>query len=64
MEFPSPVVRLLGKIDKTIGLVVPMLDKKRAASNQRAKSILGWQPRNLEEMTVAMAESLIKLGLV
>ncbi len=64
LEFPSLMVRFLALFDKTIALTVPLLDKKKPASSQRAKSVLGWQPRSLEEMTVAMAESLIKLGLV
>lgn len=64
LEFPSLLVRLLGLFDKTIALTVPLLDKKRPASSARARRVLGWQPRGLEEMTLAMAESLIKLGLV
>ncbi len=62
--FPSFLVRLLGNFDKTIALTVPMLDKKGEVSNAQTVKVLGWQPRGLEEMTVAMAESLIKLELV
>ncbi|MGA7805424.1 MAG: aldehyde reductase, partial [Bradyrhizobium sp.] len=36
----------------------------RRASGVKARRLLGWSPRDNEEIIVATAESLIRLGLV
>ena len=40
------------------------MDKRQDISNERARRVLGWKPRGLEEMVVDMAESLIRHGAV
>lgn len=42
--------------------IVPQLGKYRDASNEKAKTILGWQPRSNEEALLAAAETLFKFG--
>lgn len=64
LEFPSWAVRLLGRIDPTIRLTVPMLDQSSTFDTTRIRHDLNWQPRGLEEMLVSMANSLIEMGLV
>ena len=58
-------------IIKTLALVFPMarqvandLGVQRIASNQKAKTLLGWKPRTNQQTLEATAESLIRLGLV
>jgi dihydroflavonol-4-reductase len=43
---------------------LPMLGKVRRATSAKARQVLGWTPRGNEEMILATAESLIRLGLV
>jgi nucleoside-diphosphate-sugar epimerase len=43
---------------------VPDLGKVRPASNQKARTVLDWQPRSGDEAIVATAESLLALGIV
>jgi len=33
-------------------------------TNEKAKRVLGWEPRSREDAIVATAESLVELGLV
>ena len=44
--------------------VVPQLGRYRNASNDKAKTILGWKPRSNEEAILATAESLFSFGLI
>ena len=61
---PSWVVRLAALRDPKMKAIVPMLGVNMNASNDKAKRLLGWQPRSREEAIVATAESLIRLGLL
>ena len=61
---PDWQLRLAGLFDRRARDIVPDLGKVRAASNEKARRVLGWEPRTNEEAIVATAESLIKLGLV
>lgn len=45
-------------------LVATMLDVMMDATSGKARRLLGWKPRPVEESVVATAESLIRLGLV
>ena len=40
------------------------LGKVRRASNEKARRVLGWEPRSNEEGILATAQSLMRLGLV
>jgi nucleoside-diphosphate-sugar epimerase len=61
-EIPNWVVRLAALADPSVRLVLPELGKKKTGSNQKARTVLGWNPRSREEAIVATAESLLKLG--
>jgi dihydroflavonol-4-reductase len=44
--------------------ILPELGMNKNASNEKARRLLGWNPRSREESILATAESLIQLGLV
>ncbi|MGA6982935.1 MAG: aldehyde reductase, partial [Candidatus Sulfotelmatobacter sp.] len=50
--------------DPTVKQILPELGKKKNATNEKARRLLGWTPRSNEESIVAAAESLIRLGLL
>ena len=60
-ELPNFVVRLAARRDPAIRQLVPMLGKVREASSEKARRLLGWNPRGNEEIILATAESLIAL---
>jgi nucleoside-diphosphate-sugar epimerase len=61
---PDFAVRLVSLFDKTTRAVVGNLGLRADVSNERIKRVLGWKPRSVEEMVVAMGESLIEHGVV
>lgn len=61
---PDFVLRLLGLFDSGIALAVPFLNESRSGSNEKAKTLLGWNPRSNADAVAATGESLIRLGLV
>jgi nucleoside-diphosphate-sugar epimerase len=63
-ELPNWAVRLASFVDPTVKQILPELGMRKEASNEKARRLLGWQPRSNEESIVASAESLIKLGLL
>jgi dihydroflavonol-4-reductase len=63
-ELPNWLVRLAGLRDPAVKLITPELGKKKSATNEKAKRVLGWTPRSNEEAIVATAESLVQLGLL
>ena len=63
-ELPNWMVRLAALRDPAIKLILPELGKKKNATNEKARRLLGWQPRSNEEALVATAESLVRLGLL
>ena len=64
IEFPAVLVRLLALFDKKIAIVVRDLNWDYDLSNEKAKRILKWSPRSVEESILSMAESLIEQGFV
>jgi nucleoside-diphosphate-sugar epimerase len=63
-EVPNWVVRLVAMKDPAAKQILPELGKRKNATNEKAKRILGWAPRSNEEAIVATAESLVRLGLL
>ncbi len=63
-ELPDWFVRLFALINPEVRQVVPELGKHKNATSEKAKRVLEWSPRPVEEAIVATAESLLKLGLV
>ena len=63
-QLPNWLVRLAALRDPAVKQILPELGKWKNATNEKARSVLGWSPRTSEESVVATAESLLKLGLV
>ncbi|MDP9076500.1 MAG: aldehyde reductase [Bacteroidota bacterium] len=61
---PNWVVRILALFNKQIKAMLPLVGVYRGASNQKAKSLLGWQPRSNEEAILASAQSMVKWGTI
>jgi nucleoside-diphosphate-sugar epimerase len=63
-QLPNWMVRLAALRDPAIKLILPELGKRKNATNEKARRVLGWAPRSNEEAIVATAESLERLGLL
>jgi nucleoside-diphosphate-sugar epimerase len=63
-ELPNWLVRLVALRDPAAKQILPELGKKKNATNEKARRLLGWAPRTVEESIVATAESLLRLGLL
>jgi dihydroflavonol-4-reductase len=63
-ELPDWLLKVVGRFNRSVGQMVPELGKRKNGSNEKAKRLLGWEPRSTEEAVVAAAESLVRLGLV
>jgi nucleoside-diphosphate-sugar epimerase len=63
-ELPNWMVRLASLRDPAIKLILPELGKRKNATNQKARQLLGWTPRSNEEAITATAESLVRLALL
>jgi len=61
---PNFLLRLMAIFDPEVSAVLPELGKWKNATNEKARRVLGWEPRSREDAIVATAESLVKLGLV
>ena len=61
---PNFLLRAIAFFDPTVALIIPELGQFKDVSNEKAKTVLGWQPRSNVDSLVATAESLIKFGLV
>jgi len=63
-KLPDWMVRVAALFSPTARNIVPQLGRYRNASNEKAKTMLGWQPRTNEESILATAESLFRFGLI
>jgi nucleoside-diphosphate-sugar epimerase len=63
-SLPNWLIHVVALFDKTTRLVVGHLGERADVSNERIKKVLDWRPRSLEEMVVAMGESMIEQGVV
>ena len=61
---PNFMVRLAAIFDKAVRVVVYELGTLPRVDNSRIKDTLAWQPRGLEEMVTAMADSMIEHKVV
>ena len=50
--------------DPAVRQIVPELGKRKNATNEKARRVLGWLPRSNEEAVVATAQSLLQFGLL
>jgi nucleoside-diphosphate-sugar epimerase len=63
-ELPSWLVRLAALLDPAVKQILPELDRRKDATAEKARRLLGWSPRPPEEALAASGESLIRLGLL
>ena len=63
-ELPNWLVRVVALTDPPVRQIVPELGKRKNATNEKARTVLGWTPRSTEESIVATGESLLRLGLL
>ncbi|WFE30384.1 aldehyde reductase [Solwaraspora sp. WMMD791] len=56
---PDWAVRVAARFSPRAAFVVPELGEPRQASADKARQLLGWQPRPAEDAVIAMATSLI-----
>jgi nucleoside-diphosphate-sugar epimerase len=63
-QLPNWLVRLAALRDPAVKQIIPELGKWKNATNEKARTMLGWGPRSREEAVVATAESLVRLGLL
>ena len=63
-ELPNMLLKFVGLFGGVISLITPELGKKKSASNEKARRILGWQPRPTQETLLDTAVCLDRFGLV
>ncbi len=63
-RLPNWMVRMVGIFDPAAKLLRGELGKSKNATNAKARTLLGWQPRSNEQSILATAESLVRLGLL
>jgi nucleoside-diphosphate-sugar epimerase len=63
-QLPGWLVRVVGLFDPEVRGILPELGKRKNASNEKARRLLGWAPRSPAEAVVATARSLSELGLL
>ena len=61
---PNWLMRLVALLDPAVKQVLPELGKRKNASNEKARRLLGWAPRSPREAILATARSLSELGLL
>lgn len=61
---PNWFLRIVGWFNPTIGGMVSELGVRKDESNAKAKRVLGWKPRSVDDALLATAESLERFGLV
>jgi Nucleoside-diphosphate-sugar epimerases len=62
-QLPDVAVRLAAVTDAGIKQILPGLGRRTLHSNDKARRVLGWQPRSGAETVVASAQSLVHWGL-
>lgn len=61
---PDWFVRLSAPFDPSVKPYLRDLGKRKNATNEKAKRLLGWAPRSNQDAIVATAKSLVRLGLL
>jgi nucleoside-diphosphate-sugar epimerase len=64
LQLPDWIIRLAALRDPAVKLILPELGKRKNATSEKARRMLGWKPRSNQESVIATAESLIRLGLL
>ena len=63
-QLPDWLVRVASLRDPAVKQILPELGKKKNATNEKARRLLGWNPRSREDAILATAETLLQLGLL
>ncbi len=63
-RIPSWLMRIAAHFDATARSLVPDLGVTKQISNEKARSVLGWQPRDPERTVVDTARSMLATGVV
>lgn len=63
-KLPSFILPVFAIWDKQVRIILPEVDQGLEIDNAKITSILGMQFRDLKEMTEAMADSMIRYGIV
>src|SRR4051812_29162780 len=63
-QLPNVLVRVASRFDGSLRQLTPELGVRKRATNEKARRVLGWEPRGDREAAIAAAESLLALGLV
>ncbi len=63
-NLPTWLMRVVGLFDSQVKGILPELGKRKNASNEKARRLLGWAPRSPRDLVLATARSLSELGLV
>jgi nucleoside-diphosphate-sugar epimerase len=63
-QLPNWLVRIAALRDPAVRQILPELGKRKNATNEKARRMLGWAPRSNDEAIIATAESLVRLGLL
>ena len=63
-QMPDWLIRVMALFNPLAREAAPRVGIRSAASNAKARELLGWQFRSNEEAIVASGESLIRLGIV
>ncbi|MDG4772259.1 aldehyde reductase [Solwaraspora sp. WMMD792] len=61
---PNPVVRVAALFSKEFRPIVPDLGYAKKVSNEKARRVLGFQPRQTDEAILAAATTMLDKGLV
>lgn len=63
-QLPDWIIKLGSLRDAAVKQIIPELGKERNATSEKARRVLGWNPRSPEDALVATAQSLIDLHLL
>lgn len=63
-KIPNAVLKAAAVADPSLRMVASLTGKYAGTSNQKAKTLLGWEPRSAKEAILATAQSMIDLGIV
>ncbi|WP_217602997.1 aldehyde reductase [Chitinophaga sp. GbtcB8] len=61
---PDWVVRIAALFSPVAKNIAPQLSRNKKTSNQKAKTLLGWQPRCNEEAILSAVKSMVEFGLI
>jgi nucleoside-diphosphate-sugar epimerase len=64
LQLPNWLVRLASLRDPAVKQILPELGKRKNATSEKARRVLGWAPRSNEDAIVATAQSLLRFGLL